>query len=108
MRFDGLSELVTMLIAAAQPNAGLGSPAPGDLAARAGPPAIVRPADALAGLSAVPNSNTGLRERARLVRLSRLPCRTGFQLAAFVDEPWARAGRYAQRCSTHLGISDFN
>jgi hypothetical protein len=97
-----------MLIAAAQPNAGLGAQASGDLASRATPPPIVRPADALAGLSAVPNSNIALRERARLVRLSRLPCRTGFQLAAFVDEPWARTGGYAQRCSTHLGINDFN
>lgn len=108
MRFDGLAELVTMLIAAAQPNAGLGSQASGDIAATATPPPIVRPADALAGLSAVPNSNTSLRERARVIRLSRLPCRTGFQLAAFVDEPWARTNGYAQRCSTHLGISDFN
>lgn len=58
--------------------------------------------------SAVPNSNMSLRARARLVRLSRLPCRTGYQLAAFVDEPWAASGRYAQRCSVHAGISDFN
>lgn len=93
-----------MLIAAAQPNAGLDSEA----ARRPEPLAITRSAEALAGVAAVPISNTSPRERARLVRLSRLPCRTGFQVAALVDEPWARSAKYAQRCSVHAGISDFN
>lgn len=72
------------------------------------PAPITRLAQATGGSATVPISNTSSREQARLVRLSRLPCRTGFQLAALVDEPWARSSRYSQRCSVHAGISDFN